>query len=301
MILPSMSDNYHIPVMFEEATDFLDIKEDAWYVDCTLGGGGHTEQILKKGRKVLGIDLDKDAIFEVRNKLENYFYSKRLILECNNFSHLQQIVTNLGLSDIKGVLFDLGVSTHQLETPERGFSFNLDAPLDMRMDQTSNQPKASDLLKVLSEKELSELFWKLGEERFSRRIAKKIVEVRKTKNINTTSDLAQTILSVRHTTSSDRTHPATRVFQALRIAVNDELNSLKEALPQALEVLEKSGRLVVISFHSLEDRIVKDQFKDWEEKNLVKILTKKPVEPSAEEILQNPRSRSGKLRAVEKL
>ncbi len=307
MILPSMS-TYHIPVMLNEVLDYLNVKKDSWYIDCNLGGGGHTEGILKKGGNVLGIDLDNDAISEVQKKLSKYILSKNLILKCNNFSYVQQIVTGLGLSGIRGILFDLGVSSYQLETPNRGFSFNLDAPLDMRMDQSSNSPKASDLLKVLSEKELSELFWKLGEERFARQIARKIVEVRKQKSIETTNDLVRVILSVRHRSPNDKIHPATRVFQALRIAVNDELNSLREALPQALDILEKGGRIVVISFHSLEDRIVKNFFKDHSSRHperssegSIKILTRKPIEPTEEEIIQNPRARSGKLRVAERL
>lgn len=294
-----MSDNYHIPVMPKEVLDFLEVKRGAWYVDCTLGGGGHTEQILKKGGKVLGIDLDPDAISEVSKKHDSEIKEGKLILENNNFIHIEQIVKKFNLKEVKGVLFDLGVSSHQLETPERGFSFNLEAPLDMRMNQ--QRISAKDLVNGLHENELVELFLKLGEERFAKRIARKIIEKRQIKPIETTNELANIILSVRPRTHSDRTHPATRVFQALRIAVNDELNSLKETLPQALEVLEPSGRLIVISFHSLEDRIVKNYFKEWEEKGKVKILTKKPVEPSEEEIDRNPRARSGKLRAIEKL
>ncbi len=202
---------------------------------------------------------------------------------------------------VHGILFDLGVSSFQLEKADRGFSFNLDAELDMRMDQSSSSPKAKDLVNALHEGELSELFFKLGEENFAKKIAKKIVEYRKTKLIETTNELARIILSARPRSSSDRTHPATRVFQALRIAVNDELNSLKEALPNALEVLDKGGKMVVISFHSLEDRIVKNFFKEWEENGLAKLLTKKPLEPANEETLNNTRARSGKLRVTEKL
>lgn len=295
--------------MLEETIGYLDIKPDQWYLDCTLGGGGHTQAILDGGGKVLGIDLDPDAIKEDSKKygltikeVNNHLQavSENLILISNNFMHVQEIVIKFKIKPL-GLLFDLGVSSHQLDTTERGFSFNLDAPLDMRMDQNAQIPTAADLINGLHEKELLELFWKLGEENFSRPIAKKIVEYRKNKRIETTNELAKIILSVRKRTPQDRTHPATRVFQALRIAVNDELNSLREALPKASDVLEKGGRLVVISFHSLEDRIAKNYFKDWEEKGLVKILTKKPIEPTEEEISQNPRARSGKLRAIEKL
>ncbi len=289
---------YHIPVMLKEVLSYLEVKPDHWYIDCNLGGGGHTKGILEKGGQVLAIDLDPDAI---SGAAKNFGLSKNLILIQDNFSHLSQIPQIPQISPISGVLFDLGVSSHQLETPERGFSFNTDAPLDMRMDPTSSSVTAADLINGLYEKELADLFWKLGEENFSRPIAKKIAEARLRKKIETTNELAQIILSVRHRSPSDRTHPATRVFQALRIAVNDELNSLKEALPQALEVLTPGGRIAVISFHSLEDRIVKDFFNDSAEKGLLKIITKKPIIPTEEEVETNPRSRSGKLRVAEKL
>lgn len=290
-------DNYHTPVMLKEVLDYLEIKPGHWYVDCNLGGGGHTKGILDKGGKVLGIDLDPDAIAEAT---KNFAQSKNLILVQENFSHLARLAPLAPLAP-SGILFDLGVSTHQLETPERGFSFNIDAPLDMRMDPKSTIVTAADLVNGLYEKELAELFWNLGEENFSRPIAKRIVEARQKKKIETTNELAQVILSVRRRTPADRTHPATRVFQALRIAVNDELNSLKIALPQALEVLAPGGRIAVISFHSLEDRMVKDFFRDEEDKGSIEIITKKPVTPSEEEVEKNPRSRSGKLRVAEKL
>lgn len=289
---------YHIPVMLKEAISYLDIKPNHWYIDCNLGGGGHTEGILKAGGKVLGIDLDPDAIEEVSKK---NFPLERLILINDNFSHLSHIThTTLTSqpSPISGVLFDLGISSYQLEKPERGFSFNVDAPLDMRMDPTVGVT-AADLVNVLPEKELSRLFWEYGEENFARPIAKKIVEYRKIKKIETTSELVKIILSVKHA-GREKIHPATKVFQALRIAVNDELRNLEEALPQALEILQPRGRLAVISFHSLEDRIVKNFFKNEEEKSSLKILTPKPIGPTEEEIIFNPRSRSAKLRVAQK-
>lgn len=291
---------YHIPVMLKEVLSYLKIKPDHWYIDCNLGGGGHTKGILEKGGKVLGIDLDPDAIEEAAKNFD-LKVSERLILIQGNFSQISHLAEIASVSSISGVLFDLGVSTHQLETPERGFSFNTNAPLDMRMDKSSTQVSAKDLINGLHEGELANLFWKLGEENFAKPIARKIVEARKTSVIETTDELAQIILSVRHRTKSDRTHPATRVFQALRIAVNDELNSLKEALPQALEVLAPGGRVVVISFHSLEDRIIKDFFQSEQKKGSLKIITKKPIIPTEEEVEENPRSRSGKLRVAEKI
>lgn len=260
---------YHIPVLLKEALEALDVKPGKKYIDCTYGGGGHTRAIEKAGGIVLTIDQDPDA--------------QAAVLE--NFAHLKNIAQRTGFSPVAGILFDLGVSSHQLETPQRGFSFNLDAPLDMRMSQVG--PSAADLVNVGSEKELANLFWKFGEERASRAIARAIVANRPVK---TTNQLAQIILRVRHKTAGDRTHPATRVFQALRIAVNDELTSLEEALPQAVDLLEPGGRLVVISFHSLEDRIVKNFLK-----------TGRLIKPTAEEIKSNPRARSAKMRVYEKI
>ncbi len=294
--------NYHIPVMPKEVLEYLNVKKGSWYIDCNLGGGGHTELILEKGGKVLGIDLDPEAIAEVTTRLKKYLESEDLILVQDNFNNLDKILNSSIFnpkSSIMGVLFDLGVSTNQLEEAYRGFSFNLDAPLDMRMNQVMGA-SAKDLVNGLYEKELSELFLKYGEENFSRPIAKKITEYRNAKTIETTRELANIVLSVKIKKTNDKIHPATKVFQALRIAVNDELNSLKEALPKAFEVLSPGGRLVVISFHSLEDRIVKNYFRELEEKNLGKILTDKPIETSEEEYSQNPRARSGKLRAIEK-
>lgn len=300
---------YHIPVMLKEVISHLNIKKNGWYIDCNLGGGGHTEGILQAGGKVLGIDLDPDAISEVSNnhnlKIDNangnlQAISENLILIQSNFSNLASIVEQFCPGPIYGILFDLGVSSYQLEKPERGFSFNTSAPLDMRMDPQT-KVTAADLINALHEGELTELFRNYGEENFAKPIARRIIEERKKKRIETTNDLSQIITSIRHRTSADRTHPSTRVFQALRIAVNDELNSLKEALPQALDVLASNGNLVVISFHSLEDRIVKNFFKDEQKKCSIKIITQKPIEPTEEEIERNPRSRSGKLRVAEKL
>ena len=284
--------DYHTPVMLAEVLRYIHIKKGFWYIDCNLGGGGHTEGVLEKGGKVLGIDLDPEAIMEVAQKYHlktNMFEgrlqatSENLILCQSNFSHLKLVVEKYNIGRVSGVLFDLGVSSHQLETTERGFSFNVDAPLDMRMDQNYGV-SAADLINGLHEKELAQLFWKFGEERFAKGIAKKIIRARQNKPVTTTNQLAQIILSSRPRSKADRTHPATRVFQALRIAVNDELNSLTESLPQTLDILEPEGRLIVISFHSLEDRIVKDFMKSEEQKCSIKIITQKPIEPTEKEI-----------------
>lgn len=300
---------YHIPVMLKEVLTYLQVQPGQWYVDCNLGGGGHTEGILQAGGKVLGIDLDPEAILEVAKnhqlpveKIDDHLQavSENLILYQSNFANLKQVVEKFISTKVTGILFDLGVSSHQLEQPERGFSFNLNAPLDMRMDPRL-QVKAADLINALHEGELADLIWNLGEDRFAKKIAKKIVEARSKKPIETTDELAKIISFARPRSKTDRTHPATRTFQALRIAVNDELYSLREALPQAVEVLNPDGRLIAISFHSLEDRIVKIFFHDEYKKGSIKIITQRPFTPSEEEIESNPRSRSGKLRIAEKI
>ncbi|MBI4036998.1 16S rRNA (cytosine(1402)-N(4))-methyltransferase RsmH [Candidatus Daviesbacteria bacterium] len=294
--------NYHIPVMPKETISYLNVKSGSWYVDCTLGGGGHTKEILALGGKVLGIDLDPEALAEV-GKVHHIDIGQKtdnLILYQSNFADLKNVVNKFNLGPVAGILLDLGVSSHQLETAKRGFSFNVDAPLDMRMSPNL-QVTAADLINALHEKELAELFQKFGEENFAKPIARKIVEERQKQLIKTTDQLAKIILSIRRRSESDRTHPATRVFQALRIAVNDELNSLKTVLPQILDVLAPGGRVVIISFHSLEDRIVKEFFKNEHKNRTLTIITQKPITPTKQEVDFNPRSRSGKLRAAEKL
>lgn len=295
--------------MRNEAISYLNIKQNHWYIDCNLGGGGHTEEILKNKGKVLAIDLDYEAIKEVAknhnltvNLVANRFQavSDNLILVQANFAEIKDVFSTFSIPKPLGVLFDLGISSYQLETSTRGFSFQSDAPLDMRMDR-SQQLMAADLVNGLYEKELAELFWKYGEEQFAKPIAHRIVEYRSHDKIDTTEKLVQIILSVKRRDPTKKIHPATKIFQALRIAVNDELHSLETALPQALDVLEQEGRLVVISFHSLEDRIIKNFFKDEQEKSSITILTQKPIEPTEEEVNQNPRSRSAKLRAAEKI
>ena len=262
---------YHIPVLLDEVLESLKVKPGEKYIDCTYGGGGHFRGIEKAGGIVLGIDQDLEAKAPVHG----------------NFAHLKEIADEAGFSQVSGILLDLGVSSHQLETDYRGFSFNKDAALDMRMDPEGQTVTAADLINAGGEKELANLFWKFGEERDSRRIAKAIVEGRP---IVTTNQLAEIILKVSRKGKYDRTHPATRVFQSLRIAVNDELASLEAVLPQAMELLKPGGKLAVISFHSLEDRIVKNFMKD-----------SKLIKPTKEEIEKNPRARSGKLRIKQKI
>ncbi len=298
-----MGNTYHTTVLLKETIDALNIKAGEKYIDATLGGGGHTGLILDKGGIVLGIDADQDALDYVGNELkvksEKFKVDKDLVLAKGNFKDIDIIAKEFGFERVAGAVFDLGVSSHQLETAERGFSFQNAGPLDMRMDRDLNV-KAADLVNILTKGELYELFTKLGEERFARSISDGIVSSRLVHPIQSTSELVEIVRSVvpgyKH-----NINPATKVFQALRIAINDELNSLKEALPKAFALLETKGRLAVISFHSLEDRIVKNQFKEFSEAGVGIIITKKPVTPTFSEIEKNKRSRSSKLRVIEKI
>lgn len=298
-----MSD-YHVSVLLQEAIEALAIKPGEKYIDATLGGGGHTAEILKRGGKVLGIDADDDAIKNAQKR-----FNKEITIAKGNFRNIREIAEKNGFGQVSGILFDLGVSSYQFDKPEKGFSFQYEAPLDMRMD-TELSVTAADLINVLNKDELAELFIKYGEEQYTKRIVSVIIEARKTKRIETTKELAELIAWVyprkTHPTPSKggdakrAIHPATKVFQALRIAVNDELNSLKDALADAIHLLKPGGRIVIISFHSLEDRIVKNAFLEFAEQNQGEIITKKPIIPTYEEIETNKRSRSAKMRIFEK-
>ena len=298
------SDIYHIPALLNETVKALDIKPKHKYIDATLGGGGHSVEIVKKGGILLGIDQDPEAVSYASERLKNAQACPDLLppkLVQSNFAEIDKVAKEFGFEKVAGILFDLGVSSHQLETSNRGFSFNQEGPLDMRMNPNLSVT-AKDLVNGLNEGELAELFWKLGEEKFSRRFAKAICQARLNKPIETCNDLSQIILQeVSPRGRFARIHPATRVFQALRIAVNDELNSLKIALPKAVELLGSQGRIVVLSFHSLEDGIVKRFFIDQKEKGILKIISKSPITPTKEEVILNPRARSAKLRVAEKL
>ena len=304
---------FHQPVLLNEVAKYLAVKKNGKYIDATVGGGGHAKAVCQLGGQLLGIDCDPEAINSAREYLSSFApqsgaseglkttacpTSWRLV--SGNFKDLKQIALANNFAKVDGVLFDLGVSSYQLTNPKRGFSFNSEALLDMRMDPKITVT-AADLVNGLNKGELEELFVKLGQEHFARRIAQAVVEARRLKPIRTCNELAEIIMSVRRKRGRfDRTHPATRVFQALRIAVNDELNNLRQALPQALEILNDKGRLVVISFHSGEDRLVKYFLKEMEAQSKLYILTKKPIRPSEQEVKENPRSRSAKLRAAEK-
>ena len=298
------SDIYHIPALLNETVKALDIKPKHKYIDATLGGGGHSVEIVKKGGILLGIDQDPEAVSYASERLKNAQACPDLLppkLVQSNFAEIDKVAKEFGFEKVAGILFDLGVSSHQLETSNRGFSFNQEGPLDMRMNPNLSVT-AKDLVNGLNEGELAELFWKLGEEKFSRRFAKAICQARLNKPIETCNDLSQIILQeVSPRGRFARIHPATRVFQALRIAVNDELNSLKIALPKAVELLGSQGRIVVLSFHSLEDGIVKRFFIDQKEKGILKIISKSPITPTKEEVRLNPRARSAKLRVAGKI
>lgn len=291
---------FHRSVLLHEAVDLLNVRPGRKYIDATLGGGGHGLEIAKKGGLVLGIDTDEDAIEFVGRKIKSLELRIRnnIRIAHGNFSEVGEIARENGFEKVDGILFDLGVSSHQFDEAERGFSFAKEGPLDMRMSKDL-KVTAKDLVNGLTKQELEELFTRLGQERFARKIADSIVKARAKKQIATTGELAEIVKKSVYRSVYD-VHPATRVFQALRIAVNDELNALREALPQAVDLLEDSGRVVVISFHSLEDRIVKQTFKQFESDGRGAILTKKPITPGEEELKRNPRSRSAKLRIFER-
>ncbi len=295
-----MTEYCHIPVMLEEVLEYLGPLPDQDFIDGTLGLGGHAKEILErtapKGR-LLGIDKDPANIKRAGKRLEQY--KSRVTLVQNSYQNIKQIAYDHGIYPADGILLDLGFSSAHIEDPSRGFSFHHEGPLDMRYDP-SQELTAADIINTWSKEDLAKIFRKLGEERNALKIAAAIVQERQQERISTTSALAKVITgAVPGKGKHVRVHPATRVFQALRIAVNDELNELGHALPKALDTLRPGGTLVVISFHSLEDRIVK-RFMKAGHGEALNILTKKVVKPTREEILKNPRARSAKLRAAEK-
>lgn len=287
-----MSD-YHTPVLSSEVIDGLHLAKGKIYIDATLGGAGHTEEILKAGGIVLGIDTDAEAILHGKERLKEY---TGYTLVQGNFRDLKEIAKKNGFLHIDGILFDLGVSSHQLDTPERGFSYRFtDAPLDLRLSQEDGDT-AAQLVNRMTEGDLYECIGKFGEEQLARTIARALCRTRSIKKIETVGDVVLVIQDVAG--SKEQAAPIlSRVFQALRIAVNDELKSLKSALEQSREILKPEGRLVVISFHSLEDRIVKQYMRG----NGWKVLTKHPIIASEREVYENKRSRSAKLRIAEKI
>ena len=306
-----MEEFKHYTVMKNEAVDALECRDGLVYVDCTLGGGGHSELILQRispNGRLIAFDIDDDAIRAASERLKDY---KNLTIVKSSYTNIKDVLKNLGIEKITGgVLFDLGASYHQLTKAERGFSFSKDAPLDMRFDMESDF-SAYDVVNTYSEDELVRIFSEYGEERFSKRIAKAIVERRKRKKIETTLELAQLIIDSTPKIKSS-VHPATRVFQAIRIEVNHELQNVKNTLNDVLDLLGFGAIISVISFHSLEDRIVKHLFKYHSQrchcdKNqmickcpppILELVNKKPIMASEEEIKENPPSRSAKLRVA---
>lgn len=307
----------HTTVLLAETVDGLAVRPDGIYVDCTLGGAGHSEyliQQLSSEGHLYCFDQDTIALDNAKEKLKDY--SRRVTFIHSNFRHLKEELAKLGVTEVDGILYDLGVSSPQLDTPERGFSYNHDAPLDMRMDQTS-ELSAYHVVNEWPYEKLVKIFFRYGEEKFSKQVAREIERARAEKPVETTFELVDLIkrgipAAARRTGG----HPAKRIFQAIRIAVNDELGAAEDSLEQALTLLKPNGRLSVITFHSLEDRLVKTMFKEASSlpelpPNLpvipqelqpdFKLVTRKPIVPSEEELAVNNRSRSAKLRIIEKL
>ncbi len=287
----------HRPVLLREALDFLNVRPDGAYIDATLGAGGHAEEILKLVRqgKLLGIDRDPAALAQARQRL--HAFKEMVILFEGNFAEIDALHAASGLPPADGMLADLGLSSLQLEDASRGFSFNLPGPLDMRMDPNT-RTTAEALVNRTGERDLADLIFKLGEERHSRRIARAIVKARP---IRTTTKLAQVVTrAIPSRAGLHPIHPATRTFMALRMAVNRELENLQAFLSKALAVLAPKGRVVVLSFHSLEDRLVKQALQRWQREGRACTLTRKVIRPGQEELRTNPRARSAKLRAAEK-
>lgn len=281
---------YHTPVLLKEIVAQLQPHRGGVYLDATLGGGGHATELLRASApdgRLIGLDWDEEALVASRERLNEW--GARVALVRANFAELEEALMNVGVTAVDGIVFDLGVSSRQLDEPTRGFSFQREGPLDMRMDRSAGRT-AMEILNTASEAELADIFYLYGEERRSRSIARRIVAARP---IETTTQLA-VLIGPRHS----RIHPATRVFQALRIYVNDELGNLKRGLEAASRVVKSGGRIAVISFHSLEDRIVKRYFK---ETPTLRVITKKPVTATEEELETNPRARSAKLRVAEKI
>ena len=304
---------YHNPVLFDEIMENIISDKDAVYVDCTLGGGGHTEGILAKSTensKVIAIDQDDEAILFAKSRLKKY--EDKINIFKDNFKNLDTIVYFAGYEKVDRILMDIGVSSNQLDNIERGFSYKYDARLDMRMNQNL-KISAYDIVNKFSESDLADIIYKYGEEPKSRRIAKNIIEYRKNKTIETTLELSDTI--IRSLGKSMKKHPAKRTFQAIRIFVNKELEVLEEALDKSVDLLNPGGKLLVITFHSLEDRMVKGKFRNYEnpctcpsdipvcicgKKSLGKVVTKKPIIAKEKELRENSRAHSARLRIFER-
>lgn len=314
-----MTEFKHTTVLLEETVNGLDVKEDGIYVDCTLGGGGHSRLILSElgeNGHLYSFDQDQTAIDYNQKNLAEYVAKGQVTFVKSNFRNLKNELNHLGIDGVDGVLYDLGVSSPQFDDAERGFSYRFDAPLDMRMDQTQKL-NAREVVNEWSYNDLVRIFFRYGEEKYSKQVARKIESTREEKPIETTGELADLIKSA-IPAAARRTggHPAKKIFQAIRIAVNDELGALEESLEQALQILNPAGRISVITFQSLEDRLVKRMFKEQTEigdlpaglpiipddmKPKYKLINRKPIIPSEDELEENRRSHSAKLRIIEKL
>ncbi|WP_338729090.1 16S rRNA (cytosine(1402)-N(4))-methyltransferase RsmH [Clostridium perfringens] len=306
----------HVSVLLDECINALNIKEDGIYVDCTLGGAGHSSEIVKRlssDGRLIGFDQDKDALKAAGERLKDY---KNVTYVHSNFYAIYYVLTDLGIDGVDGILMDLGVSSYQLDNGERGFSYMQDAPLDMRMNR-ENEFSAYEIVNTYSEEELYRIIKEYGEEKFAKRIASFIVKNREEKNIETTLELVEIIkAAIPAKARREGPHPAKRTFQAIRIEVNKELEIISKTILDGVKKLNKGGRMAIITFHSLEDRIVKNTFKELanpctcpsefpvcvcNRKPEVKLISRKPIEASKEELEFNPRSRSAKLRIIEKL
>jgi 16S rRNA (cytosine1402-N4)-methyltransferase len=292
------SGTFHSPVLLSKVLDWLEPRPGGSFIDATVGGGGHAKALLEQaspGGKLLGMDRDEEALSAAGKRLERFGSRAVMVHAC--FDEIGSVARKNGFVDVDGVLVDLGVSSYQLNIPERGFSFMRDGPLDMRMDPSQGET-AAEMLALATEKELADLIFEYGEERHARRIAKHLCRIRSSEPITTTAQLAEAVAAA-VPGKRGRIHPATRTFQALRIAVNDEMGMLSRFLNDAPTLLKEGGRLAVISYHSLEDRAVKRKFRELA-KEKGKVLTKKVVMPERDEVEKNPRARSAKLRVYER-
>lgn len=311
-----MFESRHIPVLLEKTLDVLQVKAGGVYLDCTVDGGGHSKALLERSAPdgiVIGLDMDQLMIERSKERLAEY--GSRMKFVHSNFAELKEAILKTGITEVDGIMADLGISSNQLDFADRGFSFMQNGPIDMRMN-TNLEETALDVIINREENELANIIFKYGEEKLSRKIAKVLKQKALKNELKSTLNLAETVANaIPRKMHPRKIHPATRTFQALRIEVNHELESIEQMLPQALEVLKPGGRLAIMTYHSLEDRIVQSCFKSWDKSctcppklpvcvcnkiREAKIVNRKPILPEASEIIQNPRARSVKLRVVEK-
>lgn len=306
---------YHYSVLNKEVIEHLNIREDGKYIDATVGYAGHSKKILEKCKKgyLFAFDEDANAVSYSEDTLHSISDNFKIFKE--NFVNMKSVLSDVGINKVDGIVFDLGFSSPQIDDESRGFSFMVDGPLDMRMDQ-ENETTAADIVNNYSEQQLTEIFYRYGEEKLSRVIAKKIVETRREKQIATTLELVEIIKKATGANYFYKNHPERQIFQAIRIELNAELEVLRKVLPDAIDLLNKGGRICVITFHSLEDKVVKEIFRKYSEvdemvkglpeipeeyKPLIKLVNRKPILPTDEEIKENSRSHSAKLRVVERI